>query len=779
MHRTLERLWHKRQVVLAGVLLVGLGLGAFAAGLKVDNSLEVWFPSDDPSLVSYRGFLDTFGNDEVIVTALHQEGAGLTSARLERLERVGDAIAGVEGVARVRSLATHVAADTIVDVAPVATAADASAARVAKAQRVLDGGGLARRFVGDGDDADTLVLYTWLDASEGIDDARPRILDDIRAATERALAGSGEEVSHAGMGILYDAINRATLGEGSLFIGLSYLVIVLALLWLTRSVRWTALAVVVVTLTDAAVLGAMTLLDRPVTMFTMALPALLLVLGVAHVVHLHSHLVEDTAAASRSRAALLWSLAGVLAPCGLNALTTAAGFLSLSTASVAITRDFGVFAALGVVLAFAFAVALTLVFLLRLPVRPRRGPSARLRGVVEAVMLGAVRRRWLVLLGGGVVAVGSAFGASRIVPDTFALGFLPSDHELHEHSAEVEERFGQYLPLELVLTTTEAGAWRAPAFLAALARAQDALEGDARFGQTLSIADVLAEAQRSLSGASSTPRYVPDAASGPAQLLEILASTPNAADVRALVSEDDRALRLTVTVPMSTASGFKQSADRALAIARPLLAGHATVEPSGYLPLNWKMAAGLVRDQVTSFALAFLVVFAILGLALRSWRLTLAAVPANLVPVLVTLGVMGLFGIRLDIATVTIAASVLGIIVDDTIHLLFAVRRARASGAAIEEAVRRTAASTGVAIATTSVVFTAGFLVIATSSVSSVGLVGLLSAVAVVAALVCDLVLLPAVLAVLYGRETRVAPVSTTVEDDRVAAVSSERKRAS
>lgn len=778
MHRTLERLWHQRRLLLVALLVVGLGAGAFAAGLRVDNGLEVWFPSDDPALVSYHRFLDDFGNDEVIVTALHRAGAGLDAARLERLERVGAAIAAVDGVARVRSLATHAAADAVIDVAPAANASDDGL--LAKAERALASGGLARRFVGEGGDTDTLVLYTWLDAAEGIDEARPRILDDVRAATGRALAGSGEDVSHAGMGILYDAINRATLGEGSIFIGLSYLVIVLALLWLTRSVRWTALAVVVVTLTDAAVLGVMTLCGRPITMFTMALPALLLVLGVAHVVHVHSHLVEDAGGAPRTRAALLWSLAGVLVPCALNALTTAAGFLSLMSASVAITRDFGVFAALGVALSFVFAIGLTLVFLLRLPVPPRRGPSERLRAVVERVMLASVRHRWRVLAGALVVVAGSVLGAARIVPDTFALGFLPADHPLHEHSAEVEERFGPYLPLELVLTTKAPGAWREPTFLAALARTQDALEADPRFGQTLSVADVLAEAERTLANAGHSKRYVPEDPSGPAQLLELLSSTPNAKDVSALVAADDRSLRLTVTVPMSTASGFRVSAERALEIARPLLAGHAVVEPSGYLPLNWKMAAGLVRDQVTSFALAFAVVFLILALALRSWRLTLAAVPANLVPVVLTLGVMGFAGIRLDIATVTIAASVLGIIVDDSIHLLFAIRRARTSGARIDEAVRRAAGTTGVAIATTSVVFAAGFFVIATSSVSSVGLVGLLTGVAVVAALVCDLVLLPAVLAVLYGAGgARVQAVSVAAEGARVPPVSSTRKHAS
>ena len=66
--------------------------------------------------------------------------------------------------------------------------------------------------------------------------------------------------------------------------------------------------------------------------------------------------------------------------------------------------------------------------------------------------------------------------------------------------------------------------------------------------------------------------------------------------------------------------------------------------------------------------------FGLLALLFRSIRVAALAVPANLLPVLFVLGLMGVLGIRLDVATVTIAAIVLGLVVDDTVQFLYRFR---------------------------------------------------------------------------------------------------------
>jgi len=125
----------------------------------------------------------------------------------------------------------------------------------------------------------------------------------------------------------------------------------------------------------------------------------------------------------------------------------------------------------------------------------------------------------------------------------------------------------------------------------------------------------------------------------------------------------------------------------------------------------------------------------------------------NLLPILVTLGFMGLLEIPLNTATVTVAGIALGLVVDDTIHLLHAWVEARNAGATIVAATERMLHHVGRPVLVTSVAVGAGFGVFAFSPFRPTLFFGLLIAVTAVTALLCDLGLLPALLLRLPGGE--------------------------
>ena len=754
MQKRVERFFRSIYVRPRSVILLSIAVLIFFSvaltKLKVDNSMEIWFVEADPVLTSYHEFLEDFGNDEWVVTLFTTAKAELSTKRLEKLHRVQEAVAKIDGVERVRTLANF----------PVITTGDLSSRTVvdgevgdddvARAQQALAQQGLVHRFIGKS--ASTLVMYTWLAARPDIDQQRPRILDELRDAVH-ANFGDSEEVNHVGMGLLYDEINRSTLGEGGLFIGLSYVVIIGILSFLFRSWRWTLFAIVVVTLADVALFGMMVLVGRPLHMFTMALPSVVMLIAVAHVMHLHAHLNEMPKSERETPNQILTAIAAVALPCILNGLTTSLGFGSLINSQIAITRDFGGFAAIGVLagLLFAFVGAALILPRMRdsvIAVRP-----VRVGLFLERLVLFVLRRAKIVVGGSLVVVVVAAYFTSLIVVDTYSLGFLADEHPLRQDSALVEQRTGPYLPLEIVIEVKEPGAWKNPDIMHGLVTAQSELERIKDFGSTYSIADVLGETRRNLAGDPNlTARIDGKESNLTAQLLEIARANENQSDIHWLVSKDERRVRLTITVPMTSALRLREHGEKAMAIARAQIPSSATLSFGGYLPLNWTLVSRLVQDQVQSFLIAFLLVFSVVAIALRSWRLLIAAVVANCIPVLLTFGVMGAFGIRLDIATVTIAAAVLGIVVDDTIHILWAIRRELSEERDIEQTLLAAYRVSGSAIARTSLVFTLGFLVIAVSDVNSVAAVGGLTAVAVAAAFLTDICLLPVLVKWMYRR---------------------------
>ncbi len=125
--------------------------------------------------------------------------------------------------------------------------------------------------------------------------------------------------------------------------------------------------------------------------------------------------------------------------------------------------------------------------------------------------------------------------------------------------------------------------------------------------------------------------------------------------------------------------------------------------------------------------------------------------PSNLLPILMILGLMRWTGIPLDIVTVTLAATILAIILDDTLHMLFAYKQLLSEGFSPEAATNEVAQLTGSAVFSASVILVLGYSILAISSVPILSTTGLLMVIAIVAALIADLFLLPALLKLTVG----------------------------
>jgi predicted RND superfamily exporter protein len=197
---------------------------------------------------------------------------------------------------------------------------------------------------------------------------------------------------------------------------------------------------------------------------------------------------------------------------------------------------------------------------------------------------------------------------------------------------------------------------------------------------------------------------------------------------------------------MTSTRGFASTIRALERNGAELLGEGVSLRAAGYLPLYLRITDYVVVGTAWGLGLALLVVFALLALALRSVALTAAAVAVNLLPVLLVFGTMGWAGIPLDIATATIGAIVLGIAVDDSIHLLVRFRAERRRGRGPRRAMTRALRGAGRAVVLSSLVLGAGFGVLALCGSPSIAYFGVMGGLAIAGALLADLLLLPALL---------------------------------
>ena len=750
MNRFVLLLLRFRWLVCAAVVAGAVALSLPAAHLQVRNDMETWFVQGDPALQTYLQFRETFGTDEVFVVAIEGKGSPTTAGRLQRLDAMTTKIAAIDGIERVSSLTNALSSTDDGSGTKLSRVVEGKVETddVARATAALTSGGLAARFVAP--DGTTAIVMGWLRQGPNLDARRGAILTSTRHIIDDALAGTAEQSHIAGAGVVYDALNALTETDGAAFIGAAYLIVLIAVLLATRRILWTVVALVAVSLADMALFGIIALSGHALNAVTITLPTLVMVLGVANVIHIASHLDAHPRTRTPSLEDIARDLADVVKPIAFNALTTSSGFIALIFATMSVTKEFGAFSAIGVLLSLVTTVALVVAWapysMQRGRARPAHDPDIGLGRIMSA----AIRRPRAVLIGALAVTAVLAAGTTRLIVDTYTLGFLPDSHLVVRDAHRVQELVGPFIPLEISLQAGEPEGWKQAGFLRALGRAEAKVRTLDEVGAPLSVLDVLRDVRAGLRGEKTDVAWTPttdEDAGGILGFLDVMGLT---GDIGPLIGTDRRSARLTVPIGLGTARELTAKAREVEGAVRDVVGSDAAVSVTGYLPLYGRIVQSLVDDQIASFFIAFFLVFGIIGAFLRSWRLMVCAIVPNVLPVALVLGVMGWTGIRLDVATMTIAATILGIVVDDTVHVLYRIKLRLAAGDTIDDALAEAVHTAGSANLASNCVLMLGFAVLAFATVRTVGYVGLLSCIAVFGALIADVVLVPPLAWFLY-----------------------------
>ena len=242
-----------------------------------------------------------------------------------------------------------------------------------------------------------------------------------------------------------------------------------------------------------------------------------------------------------------------------------------------------------------------------------------------------------------------------------------------------------------------------------------------------------------------------------------------------LITADRRGFRITARVNSASASLHQAAYDRLREIARtdfPEMAADGEI-PTGSTAMSSMTLTGkhyLFTNMVQSFSatlmtslgLAISLITFLIALFFRSAILGLLSLVPNLLPLVMPLGFMGIFGIALDGPAVLVCAVALGVCVDDSIHFLSKFTQALDEGHDIETALRRAYRQVGAALTWTTVVLMLGFAVLTQSSFRPNSVIGSLGVIMIGLAWIADFIVLPALLTFTHSRKRNYIPENRT-----------------
>jgi predicted RND superfamily exporter protein len=764
---------------------------SFLPGLTVDNSTESFLLKSDPAAVEYNDFRDQFGRDDRIVVAveapdlfdplflerlrsLHEtiesevpfveEVESLVNARFSRGEG-GELVVGElleewpESEADLALFEERVLGNPLYRNALISQDAKVTALAVTPNTYATDSpGSKESEVIGGFDDeavGDEDLVYLTAAEGDALIVAMYQVMDRFEAPDFKLhMAGALPMTYRINVGMTRDmrVFMPATL---------ALMCFVLAVLF--RRVGGVVLPLLVVVLSLVATLGIMIMAEIPGSTAVQILPVFLLTVGVCDAVHILAIVYRLRMEGAEPDDAIARALSHSGLAVLMTTITTAAGMASFMTSEMAPVMYLGFLAPLGVFLAFAYTMVLlpALLAVFPLPV-PKRGQIAKgvfpLEGALVAAGTFACRSPWRILVPTLALVVLAILGALQTTFSHNGLNWFPEDDRVRTDFETIDDFLGGSISLDVVIDTGVPGGLYEPEMLQELDRLRFEIANLARepivISEAASILDIVEETHQALNENRPEMRRIPETREAVAQEL-LLFENSGSDDTEELVDSEFQKARLTLRIPFVDALLFPELIEDIDALLAKRLEGRAEYQITGLMALLATIFDAVIVSMGRSYAFAIGVITPLMMLLLGSLRRGLVSMVPNLLPIISVLAVMGWLGLAIDTTTMLIGAMVIGIAVDDTIHFMHKFHRYFEESGDLELAVRETLRTTGSALLFTSLVLTAGFSIFGFSEMANIRTFGLLSAFAAMVAFLADLLVAPALLAVVEGRRAR------------------------
>ncbi len=745
---------------VASSLLLLLATAFFVAGLpraRTEFGYRPLLGGAHPAIQDLEDFITTYGGGFPLLVVYdcgpdRPCASALDAAALRMTAALGDELAVVSGVRNVFSPSNSSLVIPGPDGFAVRRLVEADAIAVdapALAARALSDPLWIRSLVSE----DAAVGAIILQLEDSRSDTMVRVVESIREAIG-AYERQGFEfylVGHPIESVVAGQELAASTAAATPYTAIIIAVIIFAL---TRS--WQAVVITMATMGLGLVwtYGLLGWLGWPQDSVLQILSTLIVVVGVCDAVHLLSrHSVEIKAlrqAATRDtrRAAIIAAARTVGPPCLITTLTTAGAFLSFITSDLATFVRFGLISAAGVAICLALTFSFLPLLVTFLPDRSAR-PHVQSRpwtDLLSAVAHTAQRRASVILLLAAIAAVVGSVGW---------LAYLRVDTDINEMYGErsqvtrwirfVDEHLRGLDSLEIDIALPPRAAVEDDETQQILSDFAAFLEATEGLGKTTSLQDLMRRLNLALHNDAPGFDRLGESATANAELIELI-GFDDPTTLNSWLSLDRRRVRISVEGPSDSATGRGE----VLGIVRDYIDSRLPedweVTLTGPFAMEYNWVTEIQNTQITSFTTAFLIVFTLLMVFLRSIRLSLAAMLPAVLPVIVTLGTMGLAGLQLDVGRVMIAAIVLGIAVDDSVHLLGHYRSRRSAGDEPAQAISAALVHIGPAVVVTSLALALGFLTLIASAWQTISSFGFFVSLAILCALVASLFVLPALI---------------------------------
>ena len=578
------------------------------------------------------------------------------------------------------------------------------------------------------------------------------ILNDFIPIIEKFEQQTGLKVHTSGMPYIRTLSAQNIMDEIGLFIIAALISTSLIFFFFFRSFRAMLISLGVVSIAVMWVFGFLGFFDYEITILTGLIPPLVIVIGIPNCVFLINKYQQEISKHGNQAKSLVRVIGNVGNVTLLTNLTTAIGFATFIFTESTLLKQFGIIASINVLSIFFISLLFIPIVYSYLPI-PKEKHLRHLHrnwigGLIKFIENTVKHHRIAVFVVAIGLLVASIIGIYKIKVSGSLIEDMPKSAAFFDDISFFEKNYGGIMPLEITIDTKQKNGVTKLANLTRIDELCSHIEEIPEISKPLSIVNLVKYVKQAYYNGN--PKYysLPTSQEQTFILSYIKNSKGKANMLSAYVDSLGQTARITTFMKDIGTEKMQHIEENIYGKAQKLFPSDKyEVKITGKAYLFTKGTSYLATNLIGSLALAIFLIAVIMAYMFRSFKMIIISLIPNLLPLLITAGLMGYLGIPLKPSTILVFSIAFGISVDDTIHFLAKYRlELVARNWKISKSVYGALRETGISMFYTSVVLLSGFSVFLLSSFGGTKALGGLISTTLLFAMMTNLILLPSLL---------------------------------
>ena len=581
---------------------------------------------------------------------------------------------------------------------------------------------------------------------------RAFIFNYLKPTIEKFEKETGLNVRVSGMPYIRTLNAKNIKDEMQLFVGGALAITALIFFFFFRSFRATFITLFVVIIGVIWAFGFIGWFGYEITVLSALIPPLIIVIGVPNAVFLINKYQQEIKKHGQQAKALQRVITKIGNATLMTNITTASGFATFVFVDSKLLREFGVLASVNIISIFILALLIVPVLYSFMPLPKKKHLSHLetkwIENVVNWMEKMVKSRRITVYFATVILIIASIIGVYKIRVSGSLIEDMPKRMEFYKDIKFFEKEFGGIMPLEILIDTKKEKGVMKLSVLKKMDKINETIEAFPELSKPVSVVNLVKYSKQAYYNGNPKYYQLPTGQEQSYIFSYTKNSNGDASLLKTLVDSTGRYARITTFMKDIGTDKMEVIQKRLKAVIdKEFSSKNYSVSITGKSLVFIKGTNFLITNLVISLSLAILLIALFMAWMFRSPQMILISLIPNILPLLITAGLMGYFNIPIKPSTILVFSIAFGISVDDTIHFLAKYRQELiASKWKVKPSVYAALRETGVSMFYTSIVLFFGFLVFTLSSFGGTLALGGLVSVTLLLAMVSNLILLPSLL---------------------------------